>query len=109
MQEVWVQSLVGELRSHILLAKKPKHNQKKYWSKFNKDFKNGPHQIYIYIYFKGERWEEKELAKIGEERAKMCLRPSVNHMVRKLCHNVCVCVRVLSCSVVSDSLQPRGL
>ena len=33
-----VQSLFGELRSHMLLAKK------QYCNKVNKDFKNGPHQ-----------------------------------------------------------------
>ena len=40
--EVWVQSLVGKLKSHILMAKNPEHRQQKqYCNKFSKDFKNG--------------------------------------------------------------------
>ena len=39
MQGVQAWSLVGKL-----LAKKPEHKQQKqYFNKFNKDFKNGPH------------------------------------------------------------------
>ena len=41
MQGVWVQSLVGVLRSHMALRQNMK--QKQYCNKFNKDFKNGPH------------------------------------------------------------------
>ena len=36
MQEVWVQSLVGELRSHMSCGQNIK--QKQYYNKFNKDF-----------------------------------------------------------------------
>ena len=41
MQGVRVQSLVRELRSHMPWGQKKRH---KYCNKFNKDFKNGPHQ-----------------------------------------------------------------
>ena len=50
MLGVWVQSLAKELRSHILHSqekKKKTHQnikQKQYCNKFNKDFKNDPHQ-----------------------------------------------------------------
>ena len=45
MQGVQVQSLVRELRSHKPYSqkKKPKHKQKQYYNKFNKDFKNDTH------------------------------------------------------------------
>ena len=44
MQGVWVQSLVGELRSHTPHGQKTKNiKQKQYCNNFNKDFKNGPH------------------------------------------------------------------
>ena len=43
MQRVQVWSLVRELRSHIA-AKKLGHKTQQYCKKFNKDFKNGPHQ-----------------------------------------------------------------
>ena len=43
---VWVQSLIGELRSHMSWGQKKKkqQKQKQYCNKFIKDFKNGPHQ-----------------------------------------------------------------
>ena len=45
MQQVWVWSLVGELRSHLLLCcQKKKIKQKQYCKKFNKDLKNGPRE-----------------------------------------------------------------
>ena len=45
VQGVWVQSLVGELRSHMPHSQKYQSiEQKQYCNKFNKDFKNGPHQ-----------------------------------------------------------------
>ena len=45
MQRVWVPSLVWELRSHMLCSKKKQNRkQKQYCNKFNKDFKNDPHQ-----------------------------------------------------------------
>ena len=51
MLGVWVQSLAKELRSHILHSQKKKNKKKKqnikqkqYCNKFNKDFKNDPHQ-----------------------------------------------------------------
>ena len=44
MQEVWLQSLMGELISHMPHDQKPKHKQKQYCSKFDEDFKNAPHQ-----------------------------------------------------------------
>ena len=45
MQGVWVRSLVGELRSHMPLSQKNQNiKQKQYCNKFNKNFKNGPHQ-----------------------------------------------------------------
>ena len=44
VQEVWVQSLLGELRSHMPCGQKTKTEQKQYGEKFNKDFKNGPRQ-----------------------------------------------------------------
>ena len=47
MQGVWVQSLVGELRFCTPLGQSQPKNQnikqKQYFSKYNKDFKNGPH------------------------------------------------------------------
>ena len=45
MQGVQVQSLDRELRSHMPHHQKTKNiRQKQYCNKFNKDFKNGPHQ-----------------------------------------------------------------
>ena len=45
MQGVRVQSLVRELRSHMSRGKINQNiKQKQYYNKFNKDFKNGPHQ-----------------------------------------------------------------
>ena len=45
MQGVWVRSLVGELRSHMPHGQKNQNiKQKQYCNKFNKDFKNCPHQ-----------------------------------------------------------------
>ena len=45
MQGVLVQSLVGEQRSHVPCGQKnPKQKTEAYCNKFNKDFKNGPHQ-----------------------------------------------------------------
>ena len=41
---VWVWSLVRQLRSHMTCGQKPKPKQKQYCNKFNKDFKNSPHQ-----------------------------------------------------------------
>ena len=41
---VCVQSLVGELRSSIVRSQKAKAKQKQCCNKFNRDFKNGPHQ-----------------------------------------------------------------
>ena len=43
MQGVQVQSLVGELRSHMPCDQKKKTKQKQYCNEFNKDFENGPH------------------------------------------------------------------
>ena len=44
MPEVQVQSLVGELKSHMPGSQKHQHmKQKQYCNKFNKDFKTGPH------------------------------------------------------------------
>ena len=59
MQGLWVQSLVEELRSHMPHNKNTKHKAEAYCNKFNKDFKNGPHQkklhsalhIYILLFF----------------------------------------------------------
>ena len=51
MQGMQVQFLVRELRSHMPQAKKPKHiRQKQYCNKFNKDFKNGPHEKNLKIF-----------------------------------------------------------
>ena len=45
MQRVWVQSLVGELSSHMPCGQKKQNiNWKQYYNKFNKDFKNRSHQ-----------------------------------------------------------------
>ena len=46
MQGMWVQSLVGELKSHmpLLWSKNQNIKQKQYCNKFNKDFKKGPLQ-----------------------------------------------------------------
>ena len=45
MQGVQVGSLVGELRSHMAYCPRNQNiKQKQYCNKFNKDFKNGPHQ-----------------------------------------------------------------
>ena len=46
MQEVWVQPLVRELRSAMPHSQKKKQNikWKQYCDKFNKNFKDGPHQ-----------------------------------------------------------------
>ena len=45
MQGVGVRSLVGELRSHMPQGPENQSiKQKQYCNKFNKDFKNGPHQ-----------------------------------------------------------------
>ena len=45
MQGVRVRSLVGERGSHMPHCQKTKNiKQKQYCNKFNKDFKNGPHQ-----------------------------------------------------------------
>ena len=51
LQEMWVQSLVGELRSHMPCNQKNQNTQKEkqYCDEFNKDFKHGPHQKYIYF------------------------------------------------------------
>ena len=44
MQGVQVQSLTGELISHVPCGQKNQNiRQKQYSNKFNKDFKNGPH------------------------------------------------------------------
>ena len=41
-QEAWVQSLIGELRSHMPRGQKNQNvTQKQYYNKFNKNFKNG--------------------------------------------------------------------
>ena len=45
MQGVWVRSLVRELRSTCLVAKRPQQKTKEYCNKFNKAFKNGPPKI----------------------------------------------------------------
>ena len=46
MQEVWVQSLVRELRSHISHGQKTKSiKQEQYCNKFNKAFENGSYVI----------------------------------------------------------------
>ena len=45
MQGLQIQSLIGELRSHMSQGQQTEHKQQKqYCNKFNKDFKNGPHQ-----------------------------------------------------------------
>ena len=45
IQEVQVQSLIGELRSHMPRGQKYQNiKQKQCCNKFNKDFKDGPHQ-----------------------------------------------------------------
>ena len=47
VQGVWVRYLVWELRSKIPHASQPKNQnikRKQYCNKFNKDFKNDPHQ-----------------------------------------------------------------
>ena len=46
MHGVWVRFLVGEMRPHMPQGqtKIPKTKQKQYYNKFNKDFKNDPHQ-----------------------------------------------------------------
>ena len=41
---VQVQSLVRELIPHALWSKDQNIKQKQHWNKFNKGFKNGPHQ-----------------------------------------------------------------
>ena len=57
MQGLWVRSLVEELRSHMPHNKNTKHKAEAYCNKFNKDFKNGPHQkklhsaLYTYCCF----------------------------------------------------------
>ena len=56
MQGVQILSLVEKLRSHLPYAQEPKQKQKQYCNKFNKNFKNGPHQnIYIYICFRKKK------------------------------------------------------
>ena len=50
LQRVWDPSLLGELRSYMPPGqKKKKQNikQKQYCNKFNKDFKDGPHQKHL--------------------------------------------------------------
>ena len=45
MQREWVQSLVGELRTHKCCGQKNEYViQKQYCNEFNEDFKNGQHQ-----------------------------------------------------------------
>ena len=45
MQGLWVQSLVGELRSHMPFGQKIQNiEQKQYRNKFNEDLTNGSHQ-----------------------------------------------------------------
>ena len=50
MQGLRVRSLVGELGSHMPRGQKTKQNieEKQYCNRFNKDFKNGPHQKIIF-------------------------------------------------------------
>ena len=43
MQGVRVQSLVGELRSHMPRGQKTEAKQKQYCNKLSKDFRSGPH------------------------------------------------------------------
>ena len=44
-QRMWVRSLVREISSHMPRRQKNQNiKQKQYCNKFNKDFKNGPHQ-----------------------------------------------------------------
>ena len=45
MQGVWVQSLVGELRSHVSCGQKEQKINKQYCNKFNKYFKNTEKKI----------------------------------------------------------------
>ena len=54
MQGLGVQSLVGELRSHMSCGQKTKQKQKQYCNKFNKDFKSDPYQ---------EQQQKKDLKK----------------------------------------------
>ena len=44
MQGVWVQSLIGKLKSYVLWPKSQNIKLKQYRNKFNKDLKNGPHK-----------------------------------------------------------------
>ena len=45
MQRGWVQSLIGELKSHMPHSQSTKNiKQKQYRYKFNNLFKNGPHR-----------------------------------------------------------------
>ena len=55
IQGLWVQSLVGELRSHMACGQTTKtlKKQRQYCDKFNNDFKNGPHTKKI---LKGLPW-----------------------------------------------------
>ena len=49
MQGLQIQSLIGEPRSHMPQGQQTEHKQQKqYCNKFNKDFKNGPHQKKFY-------------------------------------------------------------
>ena len=81
MQGVWVQSPVGELRSHMPQGQKKKQNlkkqQKQYCNKLNKDLKNAPHQVPVDVWQKPTQY--------------------------------CKALEHESHSVLSDSLRPRGL
>ena len=83
MQGIWVQSLVGELRSHMPCGQKSQHIKQKHdGNRFNKDFKNGSHQ-------------------------KILKKKSISSLESGLCtHHLLL---LFSQQVMSDSLWPPGL
>ena len=70
VQGMWVHSLVGKLIFHMPHGQKNKNiKQKQYCNKFNKDFKNDPHQKKKKIFKKKEK-ETQTSRKDGEIREK---------------------------------------
>ena len=71
MQGVLVQSLVGELRFlYALQPRKQNKKQKQYCNKFNKDFKNSPHQ--------GKKKEVKQAFECGHfDRGNLCFNHTI--------------------------------
>ena len=66
MQRVWVQSPVGELRSHMPCGQKNQNiKQKQYCNEFNTDFKNGPHQKKLKKEKRPARKQYKNNSEIG--------------------------------------------